>query len=100
MAKKGDWVRIHNVVLKAEERTAKIPTDTQHCDLEMWDKGSLLEDSAEIGTSVTVETATGRIAKGVLLEENPCYKHSYGDFVPEIIEIDKQLRKIMAGGER
>ena len=95
MAKKGDWVRIHNVVLKAEERTAKIPTDTQHCDLEMWDKGS-----AEIGNSVTVETATGRIAKGVLLEENPCYKHSYGDFVPEIIEIDKQLRKIMAGGER
>ena len=66
----------------------------------MWDKGSLLEDSAEIGNSVTVETATGRIAKGVLLEENPCYKHSYGDFVPEIIEIDKQLRKIMAGGER
>lgn len=100
MAKKGDWVRIHNVVLKAEERTAKIPADTQHCDLEMWDKGSLLEDSAKIGDPVTVETATGRVAKGVLLEENPCYKHSYGDFVPEIIEIDKQLRKIMAGGER
>ena len=25
MAKKGDWVRIHNIVLKADERTAKIP---------------------------------------------------------------------------
>lgn len=100
MAKKGDWVRIHNVVLKAEERTAKIPTDTQHCDLEMWDKGSLLEDRAEIGEPVTIKTATGRIAKGTLLEENPHYTHSYGDFVPEIIEIDKQLRKIMFGGER
>lgn len=100
MAKKGDWVRIHNVVLKAKERTAKIPTDTQHCDLEMWDKGSLMEDSAKIGEPVTIKTATGRIAKGTLLEENPHYTHSYGDFVPEIIEIDKQLRKIMFGGER
>ena len=44
MANKGDWVRVHNVVLKAEERTAKIPEDTQKCDLEMWVKGSLMED--------------------------------------------------------
>ena len=28
MAKKGDWVRIHKVVLPAAERTAKIPDDT------------------------------------------------------------------------
>lgn len=25
MAKKGEWVRIHRVVLRAEERTAKLP---------------------------------------------------------------------------
>ena len=98
MAKKGDWVRIHNVVLKAEERTAKIPTDTQHCDLEMWDKGSLMDESAQIGDVVTVKTAVGRIATGTLIEENPCYKHSYGDFVPEIIQIDQQLKEIMFGG--
>ena len=29
MAKKGDWVRIHSVVLKSEERTAKLPDDTK-----------------------------------------------------------------------
>lgn len=45
MAKKGDWVRIHSVVLKAEERTAKIPEDTMKCDLEMWTKGELQEDA-------------------------------------------------------
>lgn len=99
MAKKGDWIQIHNVVLKAEERTAKIPQDTQQCDLEMWVKGILLEESAEVGDWVTVETATGRLQKGVLLEENPHYTHSYGDFVPEIIEIDKRLRKMMYGGD-
>lgn len=100
MAKKGDWVRIHNVVLKADERTAKIPEDTQKCDLEMWVKGVLIEDTAEVGDMVSVETAVGRVQKGVLLEEAPYYAHSYGTFVPEIIEIDKQLRNIMFGGEK
>ena len=98
MAKKGDWVRIHSVVLKAEERTAKIPEDTQKCDLEMWTKGFLCAD-AEIGDEVEIETAVGRIEKGTLIEVNPYYTHSYGKFVPEIIQIDKQLREIMGGIE-
>ncbi|SCJ35683.1 Uncharacterised protein [uncultured Eubacterium sp.] len=100
MAKKGDWVRIHGVVLKAEERTAKLPEDTQKCDLQQWTKGYLQEESAEIGDEVSVETAVGRIVKGTLLEVGPYYTHSYGKFVPEIIEIDKQLRETMFGGDR
>ena len=99
MVKKGEWVRIHSVVLKAEERTAKIPEDTQKCDLEMWTKGELQED-AEIGDVVTVKTASNRMEKGTLIEVHPYYTHSYGKFVPEIIEIDRQLREIMNfGGE-
>ena len=98
MAKKGDWVRSHTVVLKAEERTGKIPEDTKACDLEMWTKGFLLGD-AEIGDEVEVETAVGRIEKGTLIEVNPYYTHSYGKFVPELVQIDKQLREIM-GGEK
>ena len=39
MAKKGEWVRIHAIVLKAEQRTGRIPEDTQRCDLEMWKIG-------------------------------------------------------------
>ena len=99
MAKKGDWVRIHSVVLKAAERTAKIPEDTHKCDLEMWTKGTLQED-AEIGDEVTVVTAANRTEKGTLIEVGPYYTHSYGKFVPEIIEIDKQLREIMFGGDK
>jgi 2-amino-4-ketopentanoate thiolase alpha subunit len=99
MAKKGQWVRIHTVVLKAEQRTAKIPEDTQKCDLEMWTKGELQED-AEIGDTVTVKTAVGRLEEGTLIEVGPYYTHSYGKFVPEIIEIDKQLREIMRGGDK
>ena len=99
MVKKDTWVRIHSVILKAEERTAKLPEDTKHVDFEMWVKGSLKED-AEIGDEVTVITATGREEKGTLVEEKPYYTHSYGKFVPEIIQIDKQLREIMSGGEK
>lgn len=96
MAKKGEWVRIHAIVLKAEQRTGRIPEDTQRCDLEIWTKGFLLND-AEIGDEVEIETAVGRREKGTLVEVNPYYTHSYGKFVPEIIMIDKQLREIMGG---
>lgn len=100
MAKRGDWVRIHAIVLKAAERTAKIPEDTQRCDLQQWTKGFLQEEAAEVGDEVTVKTAVGRLVKGTLIEEGPYYTHSYGKFVPEIIDIDKQLREIMFGGDK
>lgn len=99
MAKKGDWVRIHKVILRADERTARLPEDTQACDLEMWTKGFLQED-AEIGEEVRIKTAVGREEKGTLIEVHPYYTHSYGKFVPEIIEIDRRLRDIMSGGDR
>ena len=100
MAKKGDWVRIHKVILPAAERTAKIPEDTKKVDFEMWVKGTLQNETAEIGDDVTMVTAVGREEVGKLLEVDPYYTHSYGKFVPEIIEIDKQLRGIMKfGGE-
>ena len=100
MAKKNDWVRIHNVVLKAQDRTARIPDDTKECDLEMWVKGQLLDETPEIGDVVTIKTATGREEKGTLLEVGPYYTHSYGKFVPEIIEIDNILREEMFGGDK
>lgn len=99
MVKKGEWVRIHSTVLKAEERTAKLPEDTQACPLEMWTKGFLQED-AEIGDEVTVITASNRLEKGELIEVNPYWKHSYGEFIPELVQIDKQLRDIMFGGDK
>lgn len=100
MAKKGDWVRIHNIVLNSEQRTGKLPEDTKAADLQMWTKGYLQEDEAKIGDYVTVETACGRLEKGNLIEEAPHYTHSYGEFVPEIIEIDRQLRQILRGGDK
>ncbi|MCQ2560794.1 MAG: 2-amino-4-ketopentanoate thiolase [Clostridia bacterium] len=99
MAKKGDWVRIHRVVLDAAGRAPSCPEDTAKVPLEMWVKGFLMAD-AEIGDEVEVETATNRIEHGTLIEVNPYYTHSYGQFVPELVQIDKQLREILFGGDK
>ena len=99
MAKKNDWVRIHRVVLPAEGRNPNLPEDTAKVPLEMWTKGFLQAD-AEIGDEVEVITATGRKENGTLIEVNPHYTHSYGEFVPELIQIDTQLREILFGGEK
>jgi 2-amino-4-ketopentanoate thiolase alpha subunit len=99
MAKKGDWVRIYNVVLEPNERAPQVPDDTKKVPLEMWDKGFLLDENAEIGEEVEVETYIGRKIKGELLEVDPYYTHSYGKSVPELLYVGRQLRDILEGGE-
>ena len=98
MAKKGDWVQIHNVVLMPEERSASLPEDTKVNPLEMWVKGHLLAD-AEIGDEVEVITRTGRKASGKLVKVNPYFDHDFGVFVPVVLAIDDMVRKITFGGE-
>lgn len=93
-AKKGQWVKIHSIVFTSDERAPQVPDDTKKVPLEMWVKGYILDD-AELGDLVKVKTMTGRIVEGNLLEINPTYKHSYGDHIPELLEIGTQLRKIL-----
>jgi len=94
-AKKGDWVRIHSVLMEAGDRAPGIPEDTSKVPYELWDKGFLISNKAEIGDAVEIETITGRNIKGKLLETNPSYDHDFGEFIPEILIIDKKLKVIM-----
>jgi len=94
-AKKGDWVRIHNIVLEVGERSPNIPEDTQNVPLELWDKGFLLNDKANIGDMVEVETYIGRKIKGKLIEVNPYYAHDFGKNVPELLYIGRQVRTLI-----
>lgn len=98
-AKKGDWVRIYNVVLTPEQRAPQVPDDTKKVPLEMWDKGFLINEEANIGDEVEIETYIGRRIKGKLVEINPYYTHSFGQCVPELLYIGRQLRGILEGGE-
>ena len=95
-AKRGDWVRIHTIVLQVGERSPNIPEDTQNVPLEMWVKGFLLDDSANIGDNVKVETYIGRTVEGKLLEVNPYYKHDFGKCVPELLYIGRQARELLS----
>lgn len=85
--------------MEAQERTGKLPEDTQKCPLEMWTKGYLLAD-AEIGDEVEIESVNGRKETGTLIEVNPSYRHDFGECVPELLAIDKQVRGILFGGEK
>ena len=98
MAKRGDWVIIHNNLLDASERAGQVPEDTQLVPLEMWVKGYLLVDG-EVGEQVSIQTITKRVETGKLVEVSPTYTHSFGDFVPEILEIDRKLQEELYGGE-
>lgn len=95
-AKQGDWVRIYNVVLEVGERATNIPEDTQNVPLELWDKGFLLDDEAEIGDKVKVETYIGRTVEGTLLEINPFWEHDFGKAVPELLYIGRQARELLS----
>ena len=98
MAKKGDWVRIHKIILNPEERAPQVPEDTKKVPLELWTKG-YLEKNAEIGDEVVIKTVTGREESGTLIEVNPAYDHAFGNFIPELLKIDEQVREIVWGGE-
>ena len=98
-AKRGDWVRIHNIILEAGQRAQNVPEDTQKVPLEMWVKGILLDESANIGDRVKVETYIGRVVEGTLVEVNPYYKHNFGKAVPELLYVGRQARKLLLEGD-
>jgi len=97
MAKKGDWVRIHSIILTPEQRSAAVPDDTKSVPLEQWTKGHLHADTP-LGGEATVTTRTGRIVSGTLVDETPHYAHSFGDFVPELQQVGDEAFAFLFGG--
>ena len=100
MIKQGEWVRIHQIVLKPEERAlASLPEDTRKLPLEMWVKGWLVSDG-ELGQRAEVVTRCGRRVQGVLEEVRPCYTHSFGAYIPELEQAGDQAVAFLFGGEK
>lgn len=96
--KKGDWVKIHRVIFTPEQRAPQVPDDTKKVPLEMWVKG-FCESDAQLGDEVEVITMTGRKERGTIVETDPTFSHSFGQFVPEILQIGIQLKDILFGGD-
>lgn len=96
--KKGDWVKVHNIVLEPKDRAPQVPDDTKLVPLELWVKGFASVDG-EIGDEIEVETITGRKVTGKVTEVNPTYNHSFGNHIPELLKIGLDLKKILFGGD-
>ena len=97
-AKKGDWVRIRKIILKAGERSLNLPDDTKKVPLVMWDKGFLMDETASPGDWVRVETIIGRKIEGELEKIQPGYDVNYGESFNETLYIGKQLRELLGDG--
>lgn len=97
-ANKGDWVTIEKIALPQEERTGNLPEDTKKLPLLMWSKGFILNDQANIGDLVEIESYIGRRIQGKLIEINPSYDHSFGKAIPELLYIGRQARQKLEDG--
>ena len=98
MPKKGEWVEVEQIILKSEERPSSVPDDTRATPLIMRVRGFLQSD-AEIGEAAEVLTKANRLLSGKLRAVNPAYDHSFGEPIPELLEIGPMLRAILEDGE-
>lgn len=89
------WVQIEKIILKSEERTAKIPDDTKKCDYIMHLNGFLESGKPEIGETVCIRTLAGRLVEGRIIKINPQYSHNYGRPVEELMHIGQTHRRML-----
>ena len=99
MARRGQWVQIHSILLKAGERAPSVPSDTADVPLELKVRGFLQDGSASIGQVVRILTAAGRLVEGALEIIEPRHVHDFGDYVPELSQAGDELTIWLAGGD-
>ena len=89
------WVEVERVLLTPDERSQALPADTAAQPLMVWVKG-FAQAEAEIGEELSVETMTSRIATGRLSAINPGYNHTFGEPIPELTHVGRDLRATLA----
>jgi len=89
------WVEVERVLLTPDERSKALPADTAAQPLMVWVKGFALAE-ADLGDELSVETMTGRIATGRLSAINPGYNHTFGEPIPELTHVGRDLRMTLA----
>lgn len=104
-AREGDWVEVECTLLDPADRSKNLPPETAEKPLMMWVKG-FAQGEARMGEELTVETITGRRVTGTLSAVNPGYFITYGNPIPELTHVGRDLRarvaayRDAAGGER
>lgn len=93
----GDWVEICWTILTPEERAPGLPEDTRQTPYILKASGIALEEG-KTGDEISIETQAGRNLKGQATRIFPYYNHDFGNCVPELIQIRKQIRSAAKGG--
>lgn len=94
-AHRGDWVQVHLVILEAGDRAPQVPEDTAKVPLEMKVKGRLVDETARLGDTVSLETAVGRKITGKMVAIDPPYDVGFGPPPVELRSVGAELRKIL-----
>ena len=91
-AKRGDWVRVHRIILRPDQRSDNLPEDTRATPFQMWVNGYLENRTAAVGDEVTIRTAIGRLLVGRLVVVGPRYNHDFGSPQPELLAAADEIR--------
>ena len=94
-AREGDWVEVEVKLLDPADRSKNLPPETAEKPLMMWVKGFAVGAAGE-GEELTIETITGRRVTGALSAVNPGYFITYGDPIPELTHVGRDLRARLA----
>jgi hypothetical protein len=94
-AREGDWVEVECKLLDPADRSKNLPPETAEKPLMMWVKG-FAQGEAGMGEELAIETMTGRRVTGALSAVNPGYYITYGDPLPELTHIGRDLRARVA----
>jgi hypothetical protein len=94
-AREGDWVEVECKLLDPADRSRNLPPETAEKPLMMWVKGFALAE-AGMGEELTIETMTGRQVSGALSAVNPGYFITYGNPIPELTHVGRDLRAKLA----
>ena len=84
--KAGTWVEIEKIILTPEQRVPTLPEETKQVPYVLNVSGFLLEDGM-LGSTVRIRTLIGRELDGILKTVNPSYRHTFGEVVPELLDI-------------
>ncbi len=91
----GEWVEVERVLLEPADRSANLPPETAEKPMLVWVAGFAVTE-AGLGEEVTVETTTGRLVTGRLSAINPGYFHTFGNPLPELIGVGRDLKARVA----
>jgi 2-amino-4-ketopentanoate thiolase alpha subunit len=92
-AKRGDFIQVHKVILEPDQRMEGLPPSTKSVPYECWIKGFLIDEKANKGDKVRIETFIGREISGTMDLVNPVYEHNFGVPQREILPIGNEVKK-------